>query len=170
MRKVTKCVNWIHNANKLVHILSPVSNNSVFARSSPISDSGLTRVPSTRSDTVVTLSSNPFFLRSAAAFIRSSEPVSLITMDPALGFLWIYYAIWKKKRNNYISWLIHIRCNINQSIACNVWIVKRKRKRSKKKLDAKQKVWVKNFSFHSQNLCNSEINFFHSSFIRFNGY
>lgn len=66
--------------------LSSSWSNLVFFSSSSISESGLTRVPSTRSDTVVPLSSKPFFRRSAAAFMRSSEPVSLAS-DPALGFL-----------------------------------------------------------------------------------
>lgn len=47
----------------------------------------MTRVPSTRPETVVPLSSSPFFRRSAAAFMRSSEPVSELTSEPALGFL-----------------------------------------------------------------------------------
>lgn len=51
----------------------------------------LTRVPSTRPETVGTvplsLSMAPFFRRSAADFIRSSEPVSLIGIELELGFL-----------------------------------------------------------------------------------
>lgn len=65
-----------------------------------MSEFGLTRVPSTRPDTVVWFSSKPFFRRSAAAFMRSSEPVSL-TSDPALGFLDSLKEREKKTSNYY---------------------------------------------------------------------
>lgn len=64
-------------------------SNLVFFNSSSINGIGLTRVTSTRPETFVPLSSKPFFLRSAAAFIRSKEPVSFTPSDPALGFLFL---------------------------------------------------------------------------------
>lgn len=77
-----------------------------------MSEFGLTRVPSTRPDTVVWLSSKPFFRRSAAAFMRSSEPVSL-TSDPALGFLCEI----KEKHNRIIYQIKYqsIKINLNHA-------------------------------------------------------
>lgn len=81
------CKNCLQKCNAM-HLLSADSSSwssFVFFSSSSIRESGLTRVPSTRPETVGPVSSMPFFRRSAAAFMRSSEPVSLI--EPELWFL-----------------------------------------------------------------------------------
>lgn len=86
---------------KKIYLLSADSSNRsnfVSFRISSINGTGLTRVSSTCRETVGALSSNPFLRFSAAVFIRSNDPVSLITNDPELGFL--YLVIPKKSRIN----------------------------------------------------------------------
>uniref|UniRef100_A0A2M3ZQN1 Putative secreted peptide n=1 Tax=Anopheles braziliensis TaxID=58242 RepID=A0A2M3ZQN1_9DIPT len=84
----------MYSASPVGFFSSSMCSSLVFFSSSSIISPVLTRVPSTRPDSVgpVPLSPSspaaPFFRRSTADFMRSSEPVSLIGIELELGFLW----------------------------------------------------------------------------------
>lgn len=80
----------VYNYIEYLYSLSADSSSwssLVSFKISSINELGLTRVSSTRSETRGPSSSAFFFRFSPLFFVRSRDPVSLITNEPELGFL-----------------------------------------------------------------------------------